>query len=57
VTSFYGADNNAAVGAAILQHAVNFVPVTLLGFWFLARDGMNMRRLREVASRSREVAS
>jgi glycosyltransferase 2 family protein len=57
VTSFYGADNNAAVGAAIVQHAVNFVPVTLLGFWFLARDGMNMRRLREVASRSREVAS
>jgi glycosyltransferase 2 family protein len=56
-TSFYGADNNAAVGAAILQHAVNFVPVTLLGFWFLARDGMNMGRLREIASRSREVAS
>ena len=28
VTSFYGADNNAAVGAAIVQHAVNFVPIS-----------------------------
>ena len=49
VTSFYGADNNAAVAAAILQHAVNFVPITLLGLWFLARDGMNIRGLREMA--------
>ena len=39
LTSFYGADNDAAVGAAIVQHAVNFVPVTLLGLWFIARDG------------------
>ncbi|MGQ0732942.1 MAG: lysylphosphatidylglycerol synthase transmembrane domain-containing protein [Acidobacteriota bacterium] len=53
VTSFYGADNDAAIGAAILQHAVNFAPVTLLGLWFLARDGLSMARLREMASQGR----
>jgi uncharacterized protein (TIRG00374 family) len=56
VTSFYGADNDAAVGAAILQHAVNFVPVTLLGLWFLAREGMNMQRLREMTARGSGTA-
>jgi len=50
VTSFYGADNNAAVGAAIVQHAVNFVPITLLGLLFVARDGLNMGRLRQMAA-------
>ena len=50
VTSFYGADNDAAVGAAIVQHAVNFLPVTLLGLWFVARDGLNMGRLRQMAA-------
>lgn len=49
VTSFYGVENNAAVGAAILQHALNFVPVLLLGLWFVARDGLNLARLRELS--------
>jgi len=57
VTSFYGADNDAAVGAAILQHAINFAPVTLLGLWFLARDGMNLSRLREISSTARKDAA
>ncbi len=33
-TAFFGADNDAAIGAAILLHATSFVPVTLLGLWF-----------------------
>lgn len=57
VTSFYGANNDAAIGAAILQHAMNFAPVTLLGLWFLARDGMNLSRLRELSSTARQDAS
>jgi glycosyltransferase 2 family protein len=57
VTSFYGADNNAAVGAAILQHAVNFAPVTLLGLWFLARDGLTLSRLRELSSTAKKDAA
>jgi hypothetical protein len=50
VTAFYGADNDAAVGAAIVQHAVNFLPITLLGLWFVARDGLNIGRLRQMAA-------
>ena len=54
LTSFYGADNDAAVGAAIVQHGVNFVPYLLLGFWFLAQDGLNMARLRELSVSARQ---
>jgi hypothetical protein len=53
LTSFYGADNDVAVGAAIVQHAVNFVPVTILGLWFIARDGLSLHRLREMSSAAR----
>jgi uncharacterized membrane protein YbhN (UPF0104 family) len=54
VTSFYGADNDAAVGAAIVQHAVNFFPYLALGLWFVAQDGLNMSRLREITASARE---
>jgi uncharacterized protein (TIRG00374 family) len=57
LTSFYNADNDAAVGAAILQHAVNFVPYLLLGVWFFARDGLNMSRLRAEAVSARTASS
>lgn len=50
LTSFYAADNDAAVGAAILQHAVNFVPVLLLGLVFIAQDGLNLSRLRAITA-------
>ena len=55
-TSFYAAENNAAVGAAILQHAVNFAPILLLGIWFIARDGLNMTQLREISASTRGAA-
>jgi glycosyltransferase 2 family protein len=53
VTSFYAADNNAAVGVAILQHAVNFVPILLLGLWFIAQDGLSLSGLRAEAASAR----
>jgi uncharacterized protein (TIRG00374 family) len=53
LTSFYGAENNAAVATAIVHHALNFVPILVLGFWFLARDGLNMARLRELSASAR----
>jgi uncharacterized membrane protein YbhN (UPF0104 family) len=57
LTSFYHADNDAAVGAAILQHAVNFVPVITLGLWFIAREGLSFGRLRALASSARKTPS
>lgn len=55
LTAFYGADNDAAVGTAIVQHAVNFVPYLLLGLWFLAQDGLNLSRLRELTESARSA--
>jgi glycosyltransferase 2 family protein len=57
LTTFYGADNDAAVGAAILQHGVNFVPYLLLGFWFIAQEGLNMTTLRALSVTAREDAA
>lgn len=53
VTSFYAADNDAAVGAAIVQHAVNFVPILLLGLWFIAQDGLSLGGLRDLSASAR----
>jgi uncharacterized protein (TIRG00374 family) len=48
-TAFFGAPNERAVGAAIVLHAISFVPVTLLGLVFMVQDGMNLGRLRHLA--------
>jgi uncharacterized protein (TIRG00374 family) len=54
-TAFFGADNNAAVGAAILLHAASFVPVTVLGLWYATQEGLNMKGITDM-TRSTEPA-
>jgi uncharacterized protein (TIRG00374 family) len=49
VTTFFGVPTDRAVGAAIVLHAVSFVPVTLLGLAFMAREGLSLTRMREMA--------
>jgi hypothetical protein len=41
-TSFFGADNNTAVGAAIVLHAISVGPVTLAGLLFIVQDGLKL---------------
>lgn len=41
-TGFFGADNDIAVGAAIVLHAVSLGPVTLAGLIFIVRDGLKL---------------
>jgi uncharacterized protein (TIRG00374 family) len=48
VTTFFGVANDRAVGAAIVLHAISFVPVTLLGLIFMAREGLSFGRMREM---------
>ncbi len=55
VTTFFGASNDAAVGGAIVLHAVSFVPVTLLGLWFMARDGMSVFGLQSLTRTAHEA--
>ncbi len=52
VVTFFGAPEATAVGAAIVLHAISFVPVTLLGLFFMAREGLSLGRMREMATAS-----
>lgn len=49
VTAFFGANAQAAVAAAIVLHAISFVPVSLAGFMVMAQDGLSLGRLREIS--------
>ena len=46
LTTFFGADPAVAAAAAIILHAVSFVPITILGLFFMWRDGLTLGRLR-----------
>ena len=50
VQSFFGAPDDRAVGAAIVLHAVSFLPVTVLGLIFMARDGLSLSRAKALAA-------
>lgn len=49
-TVFFGAPNERAVGAAIVLHAISFVPVTALGLVFMVQDGLDLGRLKSLAA-------
>ncbi len=48
-TAFFGAPDDAAVGAAIVLHVLSIGPSLLLGLYFAAQVGMNLSRMRELA--------
>jgi glycosyltransferase 2 family protein len=50
VHSFFGAPDDRAIGAAIVLHAVSFLPVTLLGLFFMAREGLSLSRAQALAA-------
>jgi uncharacterized protein (TIRG00374 family) len=54
VTSFFGAPNDQAVAAAIVVHAIAFMPVLLLGLLFMAQDGLSFGRLTALAGSASE---
>ena len=41
-TAFFGADNNTAVGAAIVLHAISMLPVALVALVFIVQDGVKI---------------
>ena len=41
-TAFFHADNNTAVAAAIVLHAISVVPVTVAGLLFMLQDGLSL---------------
>ena len=50
VQTFFGAPDDSAIGAAILLHAISFLPVTLLGIVFMAREGLTLAGAKALAS-------
>jgi uncharacterized membrane protein YbhN (UPF0104 family) len=50
VQTFFSAPADRAVGAAIILHAISFVPVTILGVIFMAREGLTLSGAKELAS-------
>jgi glycosyltransferase 2 family protein len=52
-TTFFGASNDAAVAAAIVVHAIGFIPVVFVGLVFMAQDGLSVRRLQGLTSTAR----
>ncbi len=53
-TTFYGAPNDAAVGAALVLHAFSIGPSLLLGLFFAAQEGLNLSGMRKLADRASE---
>jgi len=41
-TGFFGADNDIAVGAAIVLHAISVGPVIIVGLLFILQDGLKL---------------
>jgi uncharacterized protein (TIRG00374 family) len=54
VTSYFQADNDTAVAAAIVVHAISFIPVVLVGLVYMAQDGLSIGGLRALVEVARE---
>jgi uncharacterized protein (TIRG00374 family) len=48
VTQFFGARPDSAAAAALVLHAVSFVPITILGLVFMSQDGLTLGGLKEM---------
>jgi uncharacterized protein (TIRG00374 family) len=48
-TTFFGADPQAAVAAAIVLHAMSFVPISIAGLLIMANEGLSFGRLRQLS--------
>ena len=56
-TTFFGATNDAAVGAAIVLHAFSVLPTLVLGGVFAARAGLNFGTLRQLAGQAESTGA
>jgi hypothetical protein len=53
-TMFYGAPDDAAVGAAIVLHLFSIMPALLLGLMFAAQEGLNVGGMRRLANHAEQ---
>jgi hypothetical protein len=55
VQTFFAAPADRAVGAAIVLHAISFVPVTIAGIAFMAGEGLTLGGARKLAEEKSHV--
>ena len=46
VTALYGASTDSVVGAAVVLHAISFLPVTIVGLVFMVQEGVQLTGIR-----------
>jgi uncharacterized protein (TIRG00374 family) len=44
----YGIDNTLAVSYALGYHILGWIPITAIGFWYLAKMGLHLREMGDV---------
>ncbi len=54
VTTFFNASRDQAVAAALVTHAISFIPPVIGGLLFMAQDGMSFGRLGAMANSARD---
>jgi uncharacterized membrane protein YbhN (UPF0104 family) len=52
LTLLFGVDESQAKAAALVNHAIAFLPVTLLGLAFFIREGLSFREVQTLKSSS-----
>ena len=53
-TALYGAGDDQAVGAALVMHMISFGPVTVMGLFFMAQEGLQLGSLSTLATQADE---
>jgi uncharacterized membrane protein YbhN (UPF0104 family) len=53
-TAFFGAPDDAAVGAAIVAHVLSQGPSLLLGLFFAAQEGLNLAGMQRLARQAEQ---
>ena len=53
LTQFFGAPEEASAAAALVLHAVSFVPVTILGLIFMWQDGLSLGGLKGLGAEAK----
>jgi len=54
VVAFFGASDDAAVGAAIVLHLFSIGPALLLGLFFAAQEGLNLGGMRRLTNEAEQ---
>jgi glycosyltransferase 2 family protein len=55
VTVFFGVPNDRAVGAAVVLHAISFLPVTLAGIALMAGEGLTLSGAKQMAAEATDT--